>query len=99
MVPVTAEPPGTPLTCQVTAVLVPPLTVAINCAVPPMRIWEAPAIVTVLVGGGWIVPLSIPEQPPRITRRLVRKAPVSARCERRKCGLLCACEDIAGMVP
>ena len=35
MVPVAALPPCTPFTCQVTEVLVVPLTAAANCCVPP----------------------------------------------------------------
>ena len=35
-VPTTALPPATPFTCQLTAVLLVPLTVAVNCRVPPV---------------------------------------------------------------
>ena len=50
MVPVTAEPPVTPLTCQETAVFVVPATVAVNCVVVPRRVEEAPETLTVICG-------------------------------------------------
>jgi hypothetical protein len=45
--PVAAEPPAAPLTCQLTALLLAPETVAVNCAVLPTRTWLAPATTTI----------------------------------------------------
>jgi hypothetical protein len=42
IVPVAAAPPLTPFTSHVTAVLVLLVTVAVNCVVPPSRVWLAP---------------------------------------------------------
>src|ERR1700722_17918046 len=47
MVPVAAEPPTTPLTCQVTAVLLVPVTAAANCVVAPRCVCVAPLTVMV----------------------------------------------------
>ena len=50
MVPEVALPPVTPLTCQVTAVLLAFCTVAVNCWVfPTVTVFEAVEIVTVIV--------------------------------------------------
>jgi hypothetical protein len=46
MVPVEADPPVTPFTCQVTALLDSLVTVAVSCAVAPTLTWPAPLIVT-----------------------------------------------------
>jgi hypothetical protein len=50
MVPDAALPPATPLTCQETTVLVVPLTVAENCAVPFKRVADGPETRTVIWG-------------------------------------------------
>jgi hypothetical protein len=50
IVPVAAEPPVTPFTCQVTAWLVVPVTVAVNCVVAPRRVEAAPATMTLIEG-------------------------------------------------
>jgi hypothetical protein len=42
MVPVAALPPATPFTCQITAVLVRFVTVAVKCVEAPMRVALAP---------------------------------------------------------
>jgi hypothetical protein len=47
MVPVEADPPVTPLTCQVTEVFASLVTVADSCAVDPSLIWPPPLTVTV----------------------------------------------------
>ena len=46
IVPVSAAPPVTPFTCQVTAVFVTLLTVAVSWIVVPRRAWLLPAITT-----------------------------------------------------
>ena len=47
MVPVEEDPPVTPLTCHVTALLEALVTVAVNCVVLPRRVCSAPATLTV----------------------------------------------------
>jgi hypothetical protein len=52
IVPTVALPPATPFTCQVTAVFVVPVTVAVNWSVAPgLTVEEAPVTVTVICGG------------------------------------------------
>lgn len=47
MVPTVTFPPATPLTCQITAVLVDPVTAALNCVFAPSpRVIEAGVMVT-----------------------------------------------------
>jgi hypothetical protein len=45
IVPAEFDPPGTPFTCQLTAVLVVFVTVAVSCAVAPSRTCPAPATI------------------------------------------------------
>jgi hypothetical protein len=66
MVPVAAEPPERPFTCQVTAVFVVPETVAESCEVDPSLVAEAPLMETVIcgvVGPLLVVPPEHPERP------------------------------------
>jgi hypothetical protein len=60
MVPVVALPPVTPLTCHVTAVLVVPVTNAVNWAVPLRRVAAGPDTVTAICGPEGV---DAPEQP------------------------------------
>src|SRR5690348_11162988 len=53
MVPAEELPPGTPLTVQLTDVLVAPVTVAVNCSVPPT--------VTVADGGVTVIATAVGE--------------------------------------
>jgi hypothetical protein len=50
MVPVAAVPPVTPFTCQRTAVLVVPVTIAENCVEEPMRVAADPERMTAIWG-------------------------------------------------
>jgi len=85
MVPVAEEPPFTPLTCQVTALLEALVTVAVNCVVLPRRVWPAPATLTVetfvLELGGveviWLVVLVTPTEHP--VRKSTRQAASGAK--------------------
>ena len=51
MVPVAVLPPAMLLTCQVTAVFVVLVTVAVNCTVDPRRVWFAPLMVIAGLAG------------------------------------------------
>src|SRR5580704_3068574 len=54
--PVVEFPPATPLTSQFTAVLVVPVTVALNCLVCPVkRLTDVGLICTLTTGGGGVV--------------------------------------------
>ena len=101
MVPVAADPLATPLTCQVTAVLVPPVTVAVNCAVPPMRVCAAPATVTMagVTGAVGVECELFPPHPLKTNKKPVARVTVIGLFGRRKGGMLRACNDKAGMVP
>src|SRR5271156_91158 len=102
MVPEAADPPVTPFTCQVTAVLVPPVTVAVNCAVPPMRVCAAPATVTVVgvAGAVCVECVLLPPHPAKANNKPVERVTKIGLCGRlRKCGMLRACNGKAGMVP
>ena len=93
-----AAPLVTPLTCQVTAVLVPPVTVAVNCAVPPMRVCAAPATVTVagVAGAVLVGDVLLPPHPLK-KKKAVAQVTVTGPRGRRKCSMLRACNDKAGM--
>jgi|SRR6516225_5056732 len=57
IVPVAALPPGVPFTCQVTAVFVVPVTVAVNCVLAPgLSVALAGVTVMVIGGGGELLP-------------------------------------------
>ena len=62
MVPTVELPPATPFTDQVTAVLVVPVTVAVNCTLVPAGVVESVgATVTVaFTGGGVMVTIAAP---------------------------------------
>jgi len=66
---VVEEPPVTPLTCQVIAELEVPVTVAVNCAVAPMRVWGTP-VTEIAAGFGVLEVVLLPEQP-KVNRRPV----------------------------
>jgi hypothetical protein len=67
IVPLAAEPPTTPFTSHVTAVLVVPVTVAVNCVAPLNRVDDAPFTITVGCGGG--VPDELPDEQPASVHR------------------------------
>jgi hypothetical protein len=53
IVPVAALPPAVPLTLQFTALELAPVTVAVNCAVPPsITVALCGSTITVTLGGG-----------------------------------------------
>ena len=57
MVPAAALPPGVPFTCQVTAVFVAPVTVAVNCVLAPgLSVAVAGVTATVIVEVGVLLP-------------------------------------------
>ena len=61
IVPAAALPPGVPFTCQVTAVFVVPVTVAMNCVLAPgPTVAVAGVTVTVIGGGGGVL---LPQDP------------------------------------
>ena len=68
MVPVPAEPPVTPLTCQVTGELEVPVTVAVNCAVVPMRVWVTPVTETTAGAGVGVLELVLLPEQPKVSR-------------------------------
>src|SRR5947207_5347336 len=62
IVPTVALPPITPLTCQVTAVLLVFCTVAVNCCVPPTpTVADTGEIVTRTTAAGLVVAAAAPD--------------------------------------
>src|SRR5271163_5007567 len=66
MVPTVELPPVTPLTCQVTAVLVVLVTEAVNCWVPPSCTFAVAGDTATLGGAGGVL---LPPQPNKVDIR------------------------------
>jgi hypothetical protein len=62
IVPAAALPPAVPFTCQVTAVFVVPVTVAVNCVLAPGLSVAVAGVTVMVIGGGGVPP---PPQEPR----------------------------------
>jgi hypothetical protein len=82
-------------------VLVPPVTVAVNCAVPPRRVCAAPATVTAagVTGAACVERVLLPPHPLKPNKKPVARVTVTGPCGKCKWGMLRVCNDKAGMVP
>lgn len=86
MVPTEALPPATPLTDQLTVVLVLPVTVAVNCCDSPVSIVAADGLTeTVMAGGGGGGGGPATEPPPQALCKVARAARHSGRYLRTSC--------------
>ena len=72
MVPDAALPPGVPFTCQVTAVFVVPVTVAVNCVLAPGLSVAIGGVTATVIAGGGVLPLQDPRNSE--TARMTSKA-------------------------
>ena len=85
IVPAAALPPGAPFTCQITAVFVVPVTVAMNCVLAPgLTVAVAGVTVTVIGGGGGVL---LPQDP----RNIEAASPTTKKASERMRSLVRAC--------